>query len=85
MGSSSEPGSYIKSRGDPVPSDTTNPLKPVGVPETVNIVNTPSPEGITVPINENPKTVFPPADTMKPAAPASPPAPAEAAAPSKLN
>ena len=53
------------------------------LPISVKVVNTPSPAGIEAPVNENPRTVFPPVDTVKPASAAAPPA--ALAIPSILN
>ena len=39
----------------------------------LRLSNVPSPDGITAPVNENPKTVVPLTLTMKPLAAASPP------------
>ena len=45
---------------------------PVGASESTTRV--PEPAGITEPVNENPRTVLPLAETVKPFAAASPPA-----------
>ena len=51
----------------------------------VSVVNNPEPAGIDEPVNENPSTVAPPADTAKPAAPALPPEPPVAFTPVTSN
>ena len=67
--------SIIASRGVPAPPDiikfsrdTLDPKPPV----SSSVTSVPAPAGITAPVNEKPRTVFAPLDTVKPAAAASP-------------
>ena len=43
------------------------PLKPVASPLNARVVKVPHPVGTNPPVNENPRTVDPPACTIKPA------------------
>ena len=61
------------SRLVPPAPETTTPDKQASDPETVIVVNTPSPAGITAPVNEKPNTVLPPKLTVKPLSAAAPP------------
>ena len=53
-----------------LPND--NSVTSAVTPLNDNTVNTPLPAGIEAPVNENPSTVLPPVDTVKPAASAAP-------------
>ena len=66
-------------------SEKTRPLKPSASPDKSKVVNVPHPAGTTAPVNENPKTVEPPAETEKPASAAEPPAALLTVAPSTSN
>ena len=61
------------------------PDKPVASPFKSKLTIVPQPGPKDAPVNENPNTVEPPADTTKPASPESPPEPAETVAPSTSN
>ena len=66
-------------------SDNTIPDKPVGAPAKANSVSTPEPAAIVAPVNENPRAVEPPADTVNPALAAAPPDAPVIVVPSILN
>ena len=55
----------------PAGLDITIPDKPVASPLRANSVRVPHPAGTNDPVNENPRTVDPPAETVKPAPAAS--------------
>ena len=54
-------------------------------PDNVTVVNTPEPAGTDAPVNEKPKTVEPPVETVNKAASAAPPSAPISSAPSTLN
>ena len=55
-------------------SEKTKLPNPVASPSSVSEVKVPQPAGITAPVNENPKTVDPPVETLNPASLTVPPA-----------
>ena len=59
--------------------------KPLAGPSKSRSNKVPHPAGITEPVNENPRTVEPPADIVNPAASASPPPADKTEAPSTSN
>ena len=61
------------------------PVKLVASPVRSKFVRLPQPAAIVAPENENPRTIVPPADTVKPAVAASPPEALLIVAPSTLN
>ena len=69
----------------PPAPDKTKPDKHAFPLDTVTVVRTPEPAGIDAPVNEKPKTVEPPDETVKPAASAAPPLALISSAPSTLN
>ena len=69
----------------PPSPDKTKPDKHAFPPNTVTVVKTPDPAGIDEPVNEKPKTVEPPEETVNPASPAAPPLALISSAPSTLN
>ena len=62
----------MKLRAFALGSEITIPLKPEASPFKERVVNVPHPAGITPPVNEKPKTVEPPAETVKSFASADP-------------
>ena len=76
---------YEKSTDCPREFDTTIPLNPVASPFKASEVRVPHPTGTTAPLNENPKTVLPPALTVNPADAASPPDAPDTVVPSTSN
>ena len=73
-------------RVDPPKPERTRSDKQASPPETIRVVNIPSPAGITAPANENPRTT-PELDveTVKPASSAVPPDAPKRVAPVTLN
>ena len=61
------------------------PDKPEADPFKSSSTSVPQPEGTTPPVNEKPRTVVPPAETVKPYVAASPPDALTIVAPSTLN
>ena len=79
------PSKYPKSKALPEGSDITIPDKPVPGPLVSSSNNTPHPEEIVPPVNENPKTVVEEVLIKKPAVAASPPEASFTVVPSTLN
>ena len=61
------------------------PVNPEGSPPRSKVTSVPHPAGIVAPLNENPSTVPPPAETVNPADAASPPDAPETEVPSTSN
>jgi len=61
------------------------PDNPVATPSRASSTNVPHPAGTELPVNEKPRTVEPPVDTVNPASAASPPLALLTVVPSILN